>query len=93
MYAHGVLVNAQLASEGLAVPMTVGSNTRFQAAVEASWEVAGQRHLGLFDPNAPCTAPGKVQILTDDVASLATSSAPQRASDAAAAVAVSRPRP
>ena len=85
VYADGVLVNAQLASEGLAVPMTVGSNTRFQAAVEASWEDANEGHLGLFDPNAPCTAPGKVRTLTDDVASLTTAVAPQRASDAAAA--------
>ena len=30
VYADGELVNAQLASEGLAVPMTVGSNTRFR---------------------------------------------------------------
>ena len=29
VYANGELVNAQLASEGLAVPMTVGPNTRF----------------------------------------------------------------
>ena len=86
VYADGELVNAQLASEGLAVPMTVGSNTRFQAAVEASWEDANEGHLGLFDPNAPCTAPGKVRTLTDDVTSLTTAAAPQRASDAAAAV-------
>ena len=86
VYADGALVNAQLASEGLAVPMTVGSNTRFEAAVEASWEVASKRHLGLFDPNAPCTAPGKVQTLRGDVASLTTAASPQRASDAAAAV-------
>jgi micrococcal nuclease len=85
VYAKGVLVNALLASEGLAVPMTVGSNTRFQAAVEASWEAAHDGHRGLFDPSAPCTAPGKVQILRDDVASLTASSAPQQASDAAAA--------
>lgn len=83
VYANGELVNAQLASEGLAVPRTVGPNTRFQAAVDASWQAANDQHLGLFDPNAPCTAPGKVQILRDDVASLAGSSPPQRASDAA----------
>ena len=90
VYADGELVNAQLASEGLAVPMTVGSNTRFQAAVEASWEAANESRLGLFDPNAPCTAPGKVRTLTDDVTSLTTAAAPQRASDAAAAVIVAK---
>ena len=30
VYANGELVNAQLASEGLAVPATVGSNTKFR---------------------------------------------------------------
>ncbi len=90
VYANGVLVNAQLASEGLAVPATVGSNTRFRAEVDASWQAADDKRLGLFDPTAPCTAPGQVQTLKKDVANLATSPAPQTASDAAAAALVAK---
>ena len=54
--------------------------------------MAGRRRQapGLFDPNAPCTAPGQVQTLKNDVANQATSSAPQTASDAAAAALVAK---
>ncbi len=90
VYAKGELVNARMASEGLAVPVTVGSNTRFRAEVDASWRAANDKRLGLFDPIAPCTAPGQVQILKNDVTGLAESSAPQQASDAAAAVGVAK---
>ena len=40
VYANGELVNAQLAAGGLAVPVTVGRNTRFRLAVDASWQAA-----------------------------------------------------
>ena len=90
VYAKGELVNARMASEGLAVPVTVGSNTRFRAEVDASWQAANDKRLGLFDPIAPCTAPGQVQTLRNDVADLAESSAPQQASDAAAAASVAK---
>jgi len=48
VYAKGELVNAKMASEGLAVPVTVGSNTRFRAEVDASWQAANDkaRQLG-----------------------------------------------
>ena len=90
VYAKGELVNARMASEGLAVPVTVGSNTRFRAEVDASWQAANDKRLGLFAPIAPCTAPGQVQTLRNDVADLAESSAPQQASDAAAAAGVAK---
>ena len=90
VYAKGELVNAKMASEGLAVPVTVGSNTRFRAEVDASWQAANDKRLGLFAPIAPCTAPAQVQTLRNDVANLAESSAPQQASDAAAAAGVAK---
>ena len=90
VYAKGELVNARMASEGLAVPVTVGSNTRFRAEVDASWQAANDKRLGLFAPIAACTAPGQVQTLRHDVADLAESSAPQQASDAAAAASMAK---
>jgi micrococcal nuclease len=55
VYANGELVNAQLAAGGLAVPVTVGRNSRFRLAVDASWEAANDERLGLFTqtPRAP----------------------------------------
>jgi micrococcal nuclease len=90
VYANGALVNAQLASEGLAVPATVGVNNRFRAEVDVAWQAASDQQLGLLGPNARCTAPGQVQNLKWQVATLAESSAPQQASDAAAAASVAK---
>ena len=68
VYLDGDLVNAQLVSEGLAVPLTVGENDRFRPEVDAAWHTAESNARGLFDPDVECTAPAQVTALEQQFA-------------------------
>ncbi|GAA4794085.1 hypothetical protein GCM10023200_32500 [Actinomycetospora chlora] len=58
--ADGVLVNAELAREGLGVPMVVGGNDRFEPQVVAANQEARTARRGLYAESVTCTLPGQV---------------------------------
>ncbi len=58
--ADGVLVNAELAREGLGVPMVVEPNRRFYDEVVAAQQEAKAAARGLYSPTIDCTVPAPV---------------------------------
>ncbi|WP_345542887.1 thermonuclease family protein [Microbacterium jejuense] len=55
IFVDGVLINAEIAREGLAVPLVVGSNTRFIGDVESAVTEAMTNQAGIFGTSLPCT--------------------------------------
>jgi endonuclease YncB( thermonuclease family) len=62
----GKLVNAELISEGLAVPVVNG--TRFLDKAKEANNSAAQKQKGLHSPDVPCTLPGQVKVITEAAA-------------------------
>lgn len=62
----GLLVNAALIRDGLAVPVVNG--TRFLDAVREANQVAASGAKGLHSPAVPCTLPGQVRAITEAAA-------------------------
>lgn len=86
----GSLVNAEIAREGLGIPVQFGSNDKFLPPVQAAYEEARTAKSGLFSETVDCTLPGQLAQTTqalEEAAAVApaTSSA---AAGAAAAVLV-----
>jgi micrococcal nuclease len=78
VFAGDRLVNAEIAREGLAVPMAVGDNVRFLDAVRAAHEEAQRAGRGLYAEDVECTLPAQVAALesTTSPAPMSAAAAP-----------------
>lgn len=61
VYRNGVLINAELARAGFAVPIALDSPDRFYPAIESGAIHAQAAKLGLFDPSVTCTLAAEVR--------------------------------
>jgi micrococcal nuclease len=64
----GVLVNAEMARAGLAMPIVIGENDRFHPPVLAARDEAAAQGRGLFSAEVTCTLPGQVAAVSAVVA-------------------------
>lgn len=67
VYESGVLINAEIAAEGLGVPVHFEPNERFLPEVEEASRAAQQAGIGLFSAEITCSLPAQVQALSDAV--------------------------
>lgn len=70
IYEDNSLVNAEIAREGLGVPVTFGTNTKFREEIQTEHEEAKAAKRGLFDPHLDCTMPAKlhsIESLAEDI--------------------------
>lgn len=65
VYESGALINAEIAAEGLGVPVLFEPNDRFLPEVEEASRAAQEAHLGLFSAEIACSLPAQVQTLSD----------------------------
>ena len=63
VYESGSLVNAEIAAEGLGVPVYFEPNDRFLPEVEEAAATAQSEGLGLFSAATECTVPAQVEQL------------------------------
>lgn len=63
----GRLVNAEIAREGLGVPVYILPNRRFLPPVQDAFAEAQQEKRGLLDPSAECTIPAQVQTVQENL--------------------------
>lgn len=63
VYESGSLVNAEIAAEGLGVPVYFEPNDRFLPEVEEAAATAQSEGLGLFSVATECTVPAQVESL------------------------------
>ena len=63
VYESGSLVNAEIAAEGLGVPVYFEPNARFLPEVEEAAATAQSEGLGLFSAATQCTVPAQVEQL------------------------------
>lgn len=63
VYESGSLVNAEIAAEGLGVPVYFEPNDRFLPEVEEAAATAQSEGLGLFSAATECTFPAQVESL------------------------------
>lgn len=61
VYESGSLVNAEIAAEGLGVPVYFEPNDRFLPEVEEAAATAQSEGLGLFSAATECTVPAQVE--------------------------------
>lgn len=66
------LVNAEIAREGLGVPVFIAPNRRFLPPVQEAFDEAQDNERGLLDPDQACTIPAQVQAAQDTLASSPT---------------------
>lgn len=66
------LVNAEIAREGLGVPVFIAPNRRFLPPVQEAFDEAQDNERGLLDPDQSCTIPAQVQAAQDALASSPT---------------------
>ena len=66
--ADGTLVNAEVARQGLASAVVIGSNDRFYPPVLEAQQEAITESRGLYSPDVACTIPGRVAAVTSAVA-------------------------
>ncbi|HYH77131.1 MAG TPA: thermonuclease family protein [Arthrobacter sp.] len=88
----GSLVNAEIAREGLGVPVQFGRNRKFLPPVQAAYEEARTAEAGLFSEETDCTLPAQLAETTQALedAAGAESATTSAAAGAAAAVLVTR---
>lgn len=65
VYESGALVNAEIAAEGLGVPVLFEPNDRFLPEVEEASRAAQEAGLGLFSAEISCSLPAQVQALSE----------------------------
>ena len=82
----GSLVNAEIAREGLGVPVQYGSNEKFLPPVQAAYEEARTAKSGLFSDEIDCTLPAQLAE-TAQALDAAAAAAPATTSAAAGAAA------
>lgn len=78
----GSLVNAEIAREGLGVPVQYGENRKFLPPVEAAYAEARAAKSGLFSDQVECTVPAQLAKTTK---ALETATAAEAATTSAAA--------
>lgn len=79
---NGTLVNAEIAREGLGIPVQYGNNSKFLPPVEAAYEEARSAKTGLFSDQIDCTLPTQLAETTKAL-DAATAAAPATTSAAA----------
>lgn len=65
VFESGSLVNAEIAAEGLGLPVLFEPNDRFLDQVTRASQKAEREQKGLFDPSAECTLPAQAQQVAD----------------------------
>ena len=81
---NGTLVNAEIAREGLGIPVHYGTNVKFLPPVEAAYEEARAAKTGLFSDQIDCTLPTQLAETTKTLdAAAAAAAAPETTSAAA----------
>lgn len=65
VYESGALINAEIAAEGLGVPVLFEPNDRFLPEVEEASRAAQEAGLGLFSTEIACSLPAQVQALNN----------------------------
>ncbi|TPV49677.1 hypothetical protein FJ661_13825 [Pseudarthrobacter phenanthrenivorans] len=86
----GSLVNAEIAREGLGIPVQFGKNHKFLPPVQAAYEEARTAEAGLFSEKVDCTLPAQLAETTkalEDAAGAAPATTSVAAGAAAAALA------
>ncbi len=63
VYESGSLINAEIAAEGLGVPVLFEPNDRFLSEVEEAAATAEAEGLGLFAASVACTVPAQVETI------------------------------
>src|SRR6478735_5408352 len=76
VFVDDTLINAEMAREGLAVPMVVGDNTRFIKDVESAVADAKTAEAGIFGTSLPCTLGSTVESYRKQAQSAATAPMP-----------------
>lgn len=79
---NGSLVNAEIARQGLGIPVQYGNNGKFLPPVEAAYEEARSGKTGLFSEQIECTLPAQ---LASTVKALDSATATEPAITSAAA--------
>ena len=85
----GSLVNAEIAREGLGIPVQFGENRKFLPPVQAAYEEARTAKAGLFSDEIECTLPAQLAETTkavDEAAGAAPATTSAAAGTAAAAL-------
>ena len=81
----GRLINAEIARQGLGIPVTYGQNAKFRPPVDEAYQEARDRGAGLFGTEVGCTVPATVSTLEDTAAQAADEYTGSTAGSAAAA--------
>lgn len=85
----GSLVNAEIAREGLGIPVQYGDNGKFLPPVQAAYEEARASKMGLFSESVDCTLPAQLAQTTqalEETAAVAPATNSAAAGAAAAAL-------
>ncbi|UWX97716.1 thermonuclease family protein [Arthrobacter zhaoxinii] len=83
------LINAEVARQGLGIPVTYEPNAKFRPPVDAAYEEARDNQAGMYDADVACTVPAMVDALeqtAEQAAAQAEGSSVATAASAAAAV-------
>lgn len=67
VFESGSLVNAEIAAEGLGLPVLFEPNDRFLGEVTRASEKAQREQAGLFSPSVECTLPAQAQQVAEAV--------------------------
>ncbi|WP_461172991.1 thermonuclease family protein [Arthrobacter sp. Z1-9] len=84
----GSLVNAEIAREGLGIPVQFGSNDKFLPPVQAAYEEARTAQTGLFSETVDCTLPAQLAQTAQALEKAAAVAPATSSADAGAAAAV-----
>jgi micrococcal nuclease len=84
---NGTLVNAEIAKEGLGIPVQYGNNIKFLPPVEAAYEEARAAKAGLFSDQIDCTLPTQLAEATKALDAAAAAAAAPASTSAAAGTA------
>jgi micrococcal nuclease len=85
---NGTLVNAEIAREGLGIPVQYGNNGKFLPPVEAAYEEARAAKTGLFSDQIDCTLPTQLAETTKALDAAAAAAPATTSAAAGTAVAV-----
>jgi micrococcal nuclease len=84
---NGSLVNAEIAREGLGIPVQFGENHRFLPPVEAAYAEARAAKSGLFSDQVDCTVPAQLAKTTKALETAAAAEPATTSANAGAAAA------
>lgn len=81
-----LLINAEVARQGLGIPVTVGKNAKFRPPVDEAYLEAQEQQTGLFAEDVECTVPAMVAALEETAGEAASEATGTTAAAAGAAV-------